>query len=213
MIKINLIQEAAREQNPKLGRVATLRLNNGIYALASVVVCFGIVSLLYWVWNHEISGLNQKIDVARIEAARLAGIEAQNRRYADELSQIENHIRVIQALEKNRTGPLDLMAKLGNAVDGIQGIYLLSVKSNGGQLVIDGQSGRVNAIADFISALQNDRSFQNVELHQLFEDDQNTQVSFKFDLVCLYTPPVETAASIPAVAPAADSRRPPGRQN
>jgi Tfp pilus assembly protein PilN len=211
VIKINLIQAPAHEQNVKLGRVATLRVNIGIYALASVMVCFGIVSLFYWVWNHEISGLNEKIDAAQIEAARLAGIEAQNRRYAEELSQIENHIMVIQALEKNRSGPQDLMTSLGNAVDGIRGIYLLSVKSGGGPLEIDGESDHVNAIADFISALQTDRSFQKVELHQLFEDDQNTQVSFKFDLVCLYTPPVETAASIRAAAPAASSERPPGR--
>jgi Tfp pilus assembly protein PilN len=211
VIKINLIEAPAREQNLKVGGLAALRLNNGIYALASLIICFGIISLFYWGWNHEISGLNGKIDAARIEATRLAGIEAQNRRYTDELAQIENHITVIEALEQNRTGPQDLMAKLGNAVGGIRGVYLLSVKPGNGRLEIDGQADYVNAIADFISALQNDPSFQKVELHQVFEDDQNTQVSFKFDLVCLYTPPVETAASVPAVAPTAGSGRPPGR--
>jgi Tfp pilus assembly protein PilN len=211
VIKINLIQAPVHAPSLKLKRVPTLRLNNGIYALASVIVCFGVVSLLYWAWDHEISGLNAKIEVARVEAARLAGIEGQNRRYTDELAQIENHIMVIQALEKNRTGPQDLMTKLGNTVDEINGIYLLSVKSGGGRLTIDGQSDHVNAIADFIGALESDSSFQKIDLQQVFEDDQNSQVSFKFDLVCLYTPPIETAASLPAVAPTAGSGRPPGR--
>jgi Tfp pilus assembly protein PilN len=211
VIKINLIQAPVEQLNLKVGRVRSFELNNGIYALASVVICFGVLSLLYWSWNHEISGLNAKIGAARLDAARLAGIEAQNSKYTNELAQIENHIVVIEALESNRTGPQELMTKLGNAVDGVNGVYLLSVKSGGGQLTIDGQSNHINAIADFISALENDPSFQRVDLQQLFEDDQKSQVSFKFDLVCLYSPPVETAASLSAVAPAAGSGRPPGR--
>jgi Tfp pilus assembly protein PilN len=211
VIKINLIQAPVREREVKFDRAATTSQRNAIYALAAAVVCFGIVGLFYWSWNHEISALNTKIEAARLEAARLAGIQAENRNYETELAQIQNHIVVIQALEKTRTGPQDLMTRLGSAAGGVDGIYLTSVKSDAGRLLIEGESDHLTAVADFISALQNDSSFQQIELNQVYEDDQNTQVIFKFDLVCLYMPPVETAASVPPAAPAGDSGRPPGR--
>lgn len=201
MIKVNLIQAPAAELPLKMDEAAAGSRKNGSYALASFVVCFGIVWLLYWGWNREISGLNREIAQARTEAARLAGIQAENTKYETDLAQIEGHVVVIEALESSRTGPQQLMAKLGATVDGINGLYLLSVKSDGNQLVIDGQSDHVNAIADFIGALQNDGSFQKVDLRQIFEDDQNTTVSFKFDLVCLYMPPVEPAAPTPLGSP------------
>jgi Tfp pilus assembly protein PilN len=211
MIKINLVQAPAEELPLKAQEPVQASRKNGVYALASVVVCFGIVGLFYWGWNHEIAGLNARIGAARVQAARLSGIEAQNRRYEADLAQIENHVRVIESLETSRTGPQELMTKLGNMVDGISGLYLLSLKSGAGQLAIDGQADRVSAIADFIGVLQSNPSFQKIELHQVFEDDQNNRVNFKFDLVCLYTPPVETAASTFPVAPTGNSRRPPGR--
>jgi Tfp pilus assembly protein PilN len=201
MIRINLIQSQVQELPHKMEEVASAGQRNAVYAVASLVVCFVIVGFFHWVWNHEIAGLNQKITVARMEAARLAGIQAENARYEAALAQIESHIAVIEALEGSRTGPQQLMTKLGDKVDGINGLYLLSVKSDGDQLVIDGQSDHINAIAEFISQLQGDRSFQKLDLRQIFEDDLNNTVSFKFDLVCLYTPPVETAASMPSGSP------------
>lgn len=211
MIKINLIQPVERESELKLDEIRNPNWKNALYALVSLVVCLGLVGLLYAGWNHQISELNGKIAAARIEAARLMAVEAQNHRYQADLTAISNHIMVIQSLEKTRTGPRDLMTKLGNSVSRINGLYLLSVQSNSNQLVIDGEAGHVHAIADFIAALESDTSFQNVDLRQVFEDDQNNTVNFKFDLVCLYSPPVELAASIPPAAPTGGSVRPPGR--
>jgi Tfp pilus assembly protein PilN len=211
MIRINLIQAAGAKEakHPEASGEAARR--SGRVAAASAVVCFGVVALLYWTASHTVAELNRKIDVARREAARLAGVEAQNRRYQADLGQIERHIELIQALESNRTGPQELMADMGKLVDGIRGLYLLSVKSNATQLNIEGQADYVNAIADFVGFLQDTRSFQDIELNRVFEDDQNGTVSFKFGLACLYKPPVETAASTPPVAPAGNSGRPPGR--
>lgn len=213
MIKINLIQAPVQEPERKADWAVSPNQRNGMYGLAAAVCCFAIVGCFYWAWEHEVTGLEEKIEAARLEAAQLAGIQAENRRYESELVQIQNHIIVMQALEKTRTGPRDLMTRLGAAVDTINGLYLTSVKSARGRLVIDGESDRLSAVANFISALQNDASFQQVQLNQFFEDDRNSEVSFKFDLVCLYTPPVETAASVPPAAPAGSSGRPPGRQN
>jgi Tfp pilus assembly protein PilN len=211
VIKVNLIQGPVQERNVKVRWAASTKQKNGIYVLAGVLLSFGIVGLFYMRWSDEASGLEIKIAEAQVEAAHLSQIEAENGKYAAELSEIQSHIMVIQSLEKTRIGPQDLMTRLGSAVGGVSGVYLTSVKSDGAQLAIEGESDHLNAIANFISSIQNDHSFQQVALNQVYEDDQQSQVIFKFGLVCLYTPPVETAALMPPAAPAGRSGRPPGR--
>ncbi len=212
MIRINLLQaastggEAKRQDESRKGARRA-----GAYAAVSAAVCLVVGGLFYGAWSHQIAVLNGKIAVAQVEAAHLAGVEAQNRRYQAELGQIEQHIKLVQALESSRTGPQGLMTKLGSLVDGIQGLYLLSVKSNADRLDIEGQADHVNAIAYFIGVLQGAHSFEDIELDHVFENDQNGTVYFKFGLACLYKPPVETAASMPPAAPAGSSRRLPGR--
>ncbi|MGH9445262.1 MAG: PilN domain-containing protein [Terriglobia bacterium] len=211
MIRINLIQTPGAGRGAKHEESGDLARRSGRHAAASALICFGLAALLYWRWSRQTADLNGKIAVARVEGARLAAVEAQNGRYQVELAQIEQHIKLTQALESSRTGPQQLMANLGDVVDGIKGLYLLSVKSNHDKLNIEGQADHVNAIADFIAVLENAHSFDDIELNRVFEDDQYGKVSFKFGLACLYKPPLETAASMPPAAPAGSSGRPPGR--
>lgn len=210
MIRINLIQPVKREAEPKAHDVApSFAQRKEIYPLASLVICFGVVGLLYWSSNHKITQLNAQIAAERQEAVRLAGIQAENTKYQGQLAQINDHIQLIQTLEQSRTGPQQLMALLGNAVNRISGLYLLSVDASQNRLAIHGQSDYVNGIADFIATLESLQSFNDVQLRQVFEDDQNSRVSFKFDLDCLYKPPVEAPPS-PA-PPAGLKGRHPGR--
>jgi Tfp pilus assembly protein PilN len=211
MIRINLIQASGREGEPKAETKASAGRRNKQYAVISILICFGLTGLLYTAWNRQISSLQGRIAAAKREAARLAVLEAQNRRYEADLAEIQSHISVIESLEKQRRGPQQLMTALGSTVDHVDGLYLLSVKSQNGKLEMQGQADRTAAIADFIGALLSDRSFDRVDLRRVFEDDRNSRVIFKFDLVCLYTPPVELAASMPPVAPAGGTERPPGR--
>ena len=210
MIRINLIQPVKQEVEPKAREAApSLAQRKEIYPLASLVICLAVVGLIYWISNYKINQLNSQIAVERQEAARLAGIQAQNVKYQGQLAQINEHIQLIQTLEQSRTGPQALMAQLGNAVNRTNGLYLLSVDASKDRLAIHGQSDHVNAIADFIATLESLQSFNDVQLRQVFEDDQSSRVSFKFDLDCLYRPPVE--APPPPAPPAGLKGRQPGR--
>lgn len=204
MIRINLIQAPAPagESAAKVREEARLADRKGFLPLVSLMVCFAAVGFLYWNANHRIARLNQQIAQARREAARLAGIQAQNQMYQGQLAEINQHISVIQTLQRNRTGPQELMALLGSAIDRVNGLYLLSVDSSQGRLNIHGLSGQVNTIADFINTLQGIQNFGDVRLERVFEDDQDSRVSFKFDLDCLYKP---QAASEAAAAPSPPS--------
>lgn len=210
MIRINLIQPVKQEAEPKAREARpSLVQRKEVYPLASLVICCGLVGLLYWSSNHKITQLNSAIAMERQEAARLAGIQAQDAMYQGQLGQINAHIQLIQTLQQNRTGPQQLMAQLGSAVNKINGLYLLSVDDSKERLAIHGLSDQVNSIADFMAALESLRTFNDVQLRQIFEDDQNSRASFKFDLDCLYRPPVE--APPPPAPPSGSRGRQPGR--
>ncbi|MGH9326505.1 MAG: PilN domain-containing protein [Terriglobia bacterium] len=203
MIRINLIQvqSPAGEPAEKVQDERRLAERKEFFPLVSLVASLAVVGFLYWSANHNVTRLNQQIGQARQEAARLAAIEAQNRMYQGQLAQINQHISVIQALQLNRTGPQELMTLLGNAIDRVNGLYLLSVDSSRGRLNIHGLSGQMNTIANFISTLQGIHSFNDVRLEKVVEADQKSRVSFQFDLDCLFEPPT-AAPGPPSGAPA-----------
>ncbi|HET7100834.1 MAG TPA: PilN domain-containing protein [Terriglobia bacterium] len=210
MIRINLIQAPAREAEAKIQEAPAFLQRKEFLPLVSLVVSFGIVGLLYWNANRQIDGLNRQIAAERQEAVRLAAIETQNKNYQNQLAQIKEHITLIQSLQQQRTGPQQLMTLLGNAVDRVSGLYLLSVDAQKARLSIHGQSGRVNAIADFITQLQQIPSFEDIQLRQFFEDDLKTAVNFMFDLDCVYHP--RSAAANPALAGGRPAPLPPAKR-
>ncbi|MGH9470112.1 MAG: PilN domain-containing protein, partial [Terriglobia bacterium] len=184
MIRINLIQSPSGESPAKSADALPFAEQKAFFPVIALVVCAIVVSWIYWSANRHIAQFNQQIAAARLEAARLSAVEAQNRTYQGQLAQINQHISVIQQLQRNRTGPQQLMTLLGGIADKVNGVYLLSVDASQSRLTIHGLSDRMNAIADFIDTLQGVPSFGNVELQRVFEDDQSSRVSFKFDLAC-----------------------------
>ncbi len=214
MIRINLIQPPPSEveAKAKLQEPSALLQRKEFMPIVSLVVCFGIVGLLYWSANRHIDQLNQQLVIEQQEAARLAGVQAQNRKLEVQLNEIKQHLAVIETLQANRTGPQRLMTLLGDAVNRVNGLYLLSVSTEKGRLTIHGQSDHMNGVADFITALQSIPAFADVQLRQIFEDDQkNGAVSFKFDLDCEYQPVPEAPRASAVVIPASAPARLPGR--
>jgi|SRR5579863_4175598 len=188
MIKINLLEgaRARPESRVKLEAPVSLPVFQakvfGV-ALGSLAV---VVSFFYWYWNREIHHLNDSLRVEQAEAARLKGIQAENERYGRQLSEMEQRIKTIEALESSRKGPVELMASLAATVNNTRGLYLLSVSTQENQINVQGQSPTVDQIAGFIAALRTSGRFQDVRLEQYFENDQKEEVSFKFILDCLY---------------------------
>lgn len=198
MIRVNLIQPAGMpmETTAALALPASAK-RQGMAFGVSALVCIAIVGSIYWLWSHQITEATQQMVLERTEAARLAKIQAENQKYHAELTAIQAHIGIIQDLNKSREGPKDLMTALGVTVNHANGLYLVSVAGQGGELKIHGQSEHVNSIADFITALKQAGPFDNIQLQRLFEDDHKDQKSFTFDLTCAYKPPAVPVAAAP----------------
>lgn len=196
MIRINLLEGATPELKPKPGPASSFAAKVfGGTLLAAAVVVGGC----YWYLDRQLTRLGQELDVEKREAARLAAIQAENTRYEAQLRDIERRIAAIQTLENNRHGPSDLMTVLGATVNRTSSLYLVSISPKENRLVVNGLTGSVVFIADFVAALRAAGDFQDVQLRQYFEDDREGQVNYRFNLDCVYKPPT-AAAPNPAAA-------------
>jgi Tfp pilus assembly protein PilN len=69
------------------------------------------------------------------------------------------------------------------------------------RILIKGQSGTVDSMANFLTYLKGSGYFENVQLQQFYEDDQHARVNYKFTMDCLFKSP--TGAAVAAPSPAA----------
>jgi Tfp pilus assembly protein PilN len=191
MIKINFLTQegvpttATEAAGPGLssGRLATL-------FLVSLLASLALSSLPYWFWSRQLSRVGQDLAVEQREAARLAAIQAENQRFQQRVNEAERRLDTVHNLLSRRVGPVALMTALGEMVNRTTGLYLLTANAEGGRLVIQGQSDSVEALANFVGVLRRSGSFADVQFHQFFQDDQEKRVSFKFNVDCVYQPPV-----------------------
>jgi len=204
MIRINLLGETAKSTEVHVRDSPALPVGGLALAFGvSLVVCLGVVGILGWAWGRRVDRLHQELTKEQAEQTRLAAVAVENKRYEQEILEVQARISTIQALEKGRTGPVDLMSSLADSVNRANDLYLLSVKADGGRLILKGESGSVRSIADFISALKRDGNFYEVHLQQYYQDDESERINFKFDLDCVYSrggPPPAPVSNPPVTA-------------
>jgi Tfp pilus assembly protein PilN len=203
MIKINLLGGIKPETKAKTRAPlsTTMQLATTLGALAA---SFAVVGLIYLAWSRSIDRLNIEIQKQKVEQARLAAIKQENAKYDRDRAVLEERIRAIQVLEAGRVGPSQFMNALADAVNKTSSdLYLSSVGPQGGRITLHGQAGSANTVAALISALKASEYFLDVQLRQLYEDDLQSLVNYKFTMDCAFKSP--STASSPVLAGTAAS--------
>jgi Tfp pilus assembly protein PilN len=186
MIKINLLGVA-----PSPSKVSSSGEGTGapkatliMIFLGTLVVCFGIVGLVYKIWNNQIDEYQKNIAKEKIIQTELSAVKAQNQKYQEHLRDLETRINTIQALQNSRVGPVELMSTLGNVVNKTNDIYLYTLTPAGDRFELKGQSSTVDSMANFIAYLKNSGTFDDVELSQFYQDDVKDRLTYKFSVSC-----------------------------
>ncbi len=205
MIKINFLNNESDVATEAVGPGLSPARPAAIF-LGSLLVSLALTGVPYWFWNRQLSQVSQDLAAEQREAARLSAIQAENQRFQQRVSEAEKRLETVHSLQSRRVGPVALMSALGGMVNRTTSLYLLTANAESGRLVIQGQSDSVEAIVNFIGVLRRSGNFADVQFHQFFQDDQEKRVSFKFNLDCVYQPPVAAPAPqagsgvVPAVA-------------
>ncbi len=199
MIRINLLTAGAAMPVAKpVSAAPASGLRNFLIFIVSALVAGGTVLGFYRIWSRDVARLQQDLKKEQLREAELRGVQEQNRRYQQQLQQLEVRINTIQTLQNSKSGPVAFMTALADVVNRTGDLYLFSVAPEGERLAIKGQSSTVESMAQFIAALKHSGSFQDVQLRQYWEDDQQNRLAYKFNLDCIYRSP---AAVAPAAAP------------
>jgi len=203
MIRINLLGVTKPVARTSGGGPSEGMAPEAIIIPGILLVVLGLLAVfVWWYWTGQIAALNKRNDAALREQTRLAGIMEQNKVYEARLNQLQLRISTIQTLQNSRTGPVELMRVLGTLANRSNDLYLLTVNTTGGRLVLTGQANSPDAIANFIGALQHSDTFDDVQLRQSAEDDQGKRVSFKFNLDCVFKQSAPETTTVPAGQPA-----------
>jgi Tfp pilus assembly protein PilN len=172
---------------------------SAIIVSAVILVALGLVSLItLFYMRSEITRLNTDIQTAERKKSELAGIRAQAQGYEKTLNELQQRKDTVDALAKSRVGPVELMRALGVNATRSNDLFLVSVSKTGESLSIKGEAGNVDAIANFLAALQESGSFTDVHLQQSFQDDKPHRTNFTFTLSCVFKSSATGGPEVPA---------------
>jgi Tfp pilus assembly protein PilN len=168
--------------------------------VGALIICFGIVGIVYKIWSNQIADLTKARSREKIRQTELAVVKSQNEKYQLRLKDLETRINTIQALQNSRVGPVELMSSLGDVVSKINELYLVSLAPVGDRLVLKGQANAVDSVANFMTYLKNSGFYDGIELDQFFEDDQHEHLTYKFSMSCNFKS--STGGASPTSGPA-----------
>lgn len=212
MIRINLLGQARPKATKQAVPLeATLQI---VLAIAAVAVAAVILSVIYVRQKSDLDTINKNIAKLRAEKSSLEQIKQDVDRFEAEKSTLQQRIDVIETLQKNRSGAQDLLQMVANTVVRVDQLWLISMDRKSDSLVIKGEAGSINAVANFITELKRSGYFDKVEIKDAKEDDLEPGVeTYGFEMTVAISPggtaeqpKTQAASATQAPAPAPKGR-------
>jgi Tfp pilus assembly protein PilN len=191
MIKINLL-ETAKGKGKRGGGGASLPtmemgdMGSPKLKVLVVLVIVGLFNLGYWYrLDHQAKAIAAHMKVAEQKNRELADVKA---RFLERQIQADNYKRrvdVIDGLRQNQTGPVNLLAMLGETVNNTEAVWLSKMDDTGAVVRLEGTALSTDAVANLIANLQKTGYFKTVEIDETYQDDQIKDMqAFQFTLNC-----------------------------
>ncbi|ABF40472.1 Fimbrial assembly protein [Candidatus Koribacter versatilis Ellin345] len=187
MIKINLLGSPAQ----KHGKGATMPVmpsdgTSPLFAVLIVLVIFGLGNgIVYYVIDKQGKEIQQQIAQADAEQKRLAQVKAAYLEKQRQADLYKRRVDVIDQLRANQAGPANLLASLGDTVNGTEAVWLSKMTDSGAAIDLTGTALSNNAVANLMANLKKTGLFKNVELKETVQDaGVKDYQAFNFTLTC-----------------------------
>jgi Tfp pilus assembly protein PilN len=193
MIRINLL-ESAKGKNKRaggssmptmpameMGDMGSPRLKVLVVLLVAGAVNFG-----YWYrLDRQGKAIAVQMQAAEQKNRELSDVKA---RFLERQTQANNYKRrvdVIDSLRAGQAGPVNLLAMLGETVNGTEAVWLRSMDDTGANVSLEGTALSTDAVANLIANLQKTGFFKSVEIKETFQDEAIKDMqAFQFTLTC-----------------------------
>jgi Tfp pilus assembly protein PilN len=193
MIRINLL-ETAKGKNKRaggssgpvmpsmeMGDMGSPRLK-----LLVVLVVTGLLNFGYWYrLDRQEQSIAKQMAAAQQKNRELSDVKA---RYLERQTQANNYKRrvdVIDSLRAGQAGPVNLLAMLGETVNGTEAVWLKKMDDTGPNVNLEGTALSTDAVANLIANLQKTGFFKSVEIKETYQDESIKDMqAFQFMLTC-----------------------------
>jgi len=192
MIKINLLENSKGKNKrggssgPSMPTMEMGDMGSPKLKILVVLVVVGLFNLGYWYrLDHEAKAIAANMKVAEQKNRELADVKA---RFIERQTQADNYKRrvdVIDGLRASQTGPVNLLAMLGETVNNTEAVWLNKMDDSGPNVNLEGFALSADAVANLIANLQKTGYFRNVEIKETFQDESFKDMqAFQFTLTC-----------------------------
>ena len=190
MIRINLLEAPkAKSKRAAMPSMPTMEVGDVGSPQLKVLVVFGLAAAFnLYTWYHldaQKKAIAQNMVQAEQKNRELADVKARYMARQREAENYKRRVDVIDQLRNNQTGPVNLMAMVGETVNNTEAVWLNNMKDQGSSVDIEGMALSSDAVANLISNLQKTGYFRNVEIKESVQDETVKDMqAFQFTLTC-----------------------------
>jgi Tfp pilus assembly protein PilN len=195
MIKINLLESSKGKGKrgggggPSMPTMEMGDMGSPKLKVLVVLVVAGLFNLGYWYrLDHQAKAIEAHMKVAEEKNRELADVKA---RFLERQNQANNYKRRVDVIDglrqnqQNQTGPVNLMAMLGETVNNTEAVWLNKMDDTGANVNLEGTALSADAVANLIANLQKTGFFKTVEIKETYQDEQIKDMqAFQFTLTC-----------------------------
>jgi len=191
MIRINLLETAKGKgkrggSGPSMPSMEMGDMGSPKLKVLVVLVIAGLFNLGYWYrLDHTAKDVAHKMDEAQKRNRELADVKAKFLDRQNQANAYKRRVDVIDGLRQNQTGPVILLAMLGETVNNTEAVWLSKMDDTGPSVNLEGTALSTDAVANLIANLQKTGFFRSVEIKETWQDDQIKDMqAFQFTLTC-----------------------------
>ena len=159
MIRINLLA-VDRERVKRKAAASKFQIGNKITLACSAVVIGAVLFVGWWFWSlrGESQELDRQIVDAEQQTVRLRSVIQQVQQFEQRRAQLQQRVTLIEQLRKGQTGPVHLLDQVSRALP--ESMWLVDLRQSGTEVLIEGRCTNLNALSDFVSALEGSNLFE-----------------------------------------------------
>jgi Tfp pilus assembly protein PilN len=191
MIKINLLETAKGKgkrggSGPSMPTMEMGDMGSPKLKILAMVVIVGLVNLGIWYRaDHLSKEIAAKMKVAEQKNRELADVKARFLERQNQATAYQRRVDVIKQLQDGQSGPVNLMAMMGETVNNTEAVWLSKIDDEGATVNLEGTALSADAVANLIANLQKTGFFKTVEIKQTYQDEQVKDMqAFQFVLTC-----------------------------
>src|ERR1700692_4252198 len=161
-------------------------LGGPLVQVAAVLVIAGALNFGYWyTLDRKKKSIEARALVAEQKNRELAAVKVKYLERQKQADSYKRRVDVIDQLRANQSGPVTLLAMIGDTVNSTEAVWLNSMQDQGASVAIDGTALSSDAVANLISNLQKTGFFRNIEIKESYQDDGVKDMqAFQFSLTC-----------------------------